>query len=54
MKIFKLFWNLIYKTPIIWVSILSILVLTSAFAPIITDFDPIRDADFSNVLLPPF
>ena len=54
MKIFKIFWHYISKTPIIWVGILSILVISSALAPFITNFDPIRDADFSNVLLPPF
>lgn len=42
------------RTPAIWVGILVILVLAAIFAPWITPYHPLKDADFSATLRPPW
>lgn len=46
--------KLFRQYPIIWVTILAVLILGAIFAPWIAPYDPIRDADFSATLRPPF
>ena len=41
------------RYPIIWATIFTTLVILSAFAPVIAEHDPIRDADFTRVRNPP-
>ena len=46
-------YDFLKRYPIIWVTILAILILLAAFAPLIAPHDPIRDADFARVRNPP-
>ena len=48
------FFRLFRRYPIVWAVILIILGISAAFAPWISPYDPIRDADFTAVRVPPF
>ena len=53
MKFLGIIWYYIYKTPLIWILLLALLIISAIAAPLLTQYDPIRDADFTAVLLPP-
>lgn len=53
MKFLGIIWYYIYKTPLIWILLLTLLIVSAIAAPLLTQYDPIRDADFTAVLLPP-
>ena len=42
-------YDFLRRYPIVWVTVFAILVVLSAFAPLIAPWDPIRDADFTRV-----
>lgn len=42
-------YDFLRRYPIIWATVFAILVVLSAFAPMIAPWDPIRDADFTRV-----
>jgi len=44
----------IKRTPVVWIVIIVVLVSSSVFAPLLTSYHPLKDADFSAVLRPPF
>lgn len=44
----------IKRTPVVWLVIIGILVFSSVFAPLLAPYHPLKDADFSAVLRPPF
>ena len=48
-----LVYDFLRRYPIIWAIVFAILVVLSAFAPMIAPWDPIRDADFTRVRNPP-
>ena len=48
------FFRLFRRYPIAWVAILIVLGVSAAFAPWVAPYDPIRDADFTAVRVPPF
>ncbi len=50
----KTFYEVLKRYPILWTGTLLILILLSAFAPLIAIHDPIRDADFTRVRHPGF
>ncbi len=41
------------RTPIVWLVIIAVLVGSSIFAPFLTSYHPLKDADFRAVLRPP-
>lgn len=42
------------RTPVVWLVIISVLIISSVFAPFLTSYHPLKDADFRAVLRPPF
>ncbi len=48
------FFRLFRRYPIIWVAILILLGVCAAFAPWVAPYNPVRDADFTAVRVPPF
>ena len=50
----KTFYEVLKRYSILWTGTLLILILLSAFAPLIAIHDPIRDADFTRVRHPGF
>lgn len=42
-------WYLVRRYPVLPVSVLSLLIASAVFAPLIAPYDPIRDAEFRNV-----
>ena len=43
----------IKRTPVVWLVIIGVLVGSAVFAPLLTGYHPLKDADFSAVLRPP-
>lgn len=44
----------IKRTPVVWLVIISVLIISAVFAPLISSYHPLKDADFQAVLRPPF
>lgn len=46
-------YDFLRRYPIVWATVFTVLVVLAAFAPVIAEHDPIRDADFTRVRNPP-
>lgn len=46
-------YDFLRRYPIVWATVFTLLVVLAAFAPVIAEHDPIRDADFTRVRNPP-